>query len=145
MRGVLAGLAALVMLGGASAGQALTFKEGGDESMNCMATFEGTFEPGDADRMKRFLDGWWAKHKETYQYNMPRLSICLNSRGGSLSEAVKMADALVLGGYHTSNLGTAVPAGAVNARMAGWELCRHCGARISVEAFGPPSSLRDSV
>lgn len=113
MRGVLAGLAALVMIGVASEGQALTFKEGGDESMNCMATFEGTFEPGDADRMKRFLDSWWAKHEETYQYNMPRLSICLNSPGGSLSEAVKMADALVLGGYQTSNLGTAVPAGAV--------------------------------
>lgn len=113
MRGVLRGLAATALMIAATQAQALTFKEGGDASMNCMATFEGQIEPGDADRMKAFLEGWWAKHKETYQYNMPRLSICLNSPGGSLAEAVKMADTLVNNYYSMSNLGTAVPSGAV--------------------------------
>lgn len=113
MRERIAGLAAAAMMMVASEGQALTFKEGGDESMNCMATFEGQFQPGDAERMKTFLEDWWARNEETYQYNMPRLSICLNSPGGSLSEAVKMADALVKTYYSMSNLGTAVPAGAV--------------------------------
>ena len=115
MRGLLTGFAAALLIGMASPSSALTFKEGGDASMNCIATFDGQIEPGDADRMKAFLARWWAKHESTYKYEMPRLSICLNSPGGSLAEAVKMADALVRDNenYWMASLGTAVPAGAV--------------------------------
>lgn len=116
--------------------QAATFRLGGDPSLNCDMTIEGEIVAGDAVRFRQMLanfidaelpdpnvDDFW---NDVYGTSG---RICLDSPGGSMLEAIEMADTLAFGYLVRSDIapelnapdaaatviwqiGTAVPAGA---------------------------------
>jgi len=115
---------------------AATFRLGGDESLDCRMTIEGEIVEGDAERFRQMLSDYVLSRlpadisdgNEVYGA-METVRICLDSPGGSISEAIEMADTLAFGyrvhedigprmpEYWLSSLfvwrvGTAVPAGA---------------------------------
>lgn len=121
----------------AGTGQAADFRPGGDADMDCMMTMTGTIQPGDAEKFHSALKALLLNPKEAINgkslngiYNNGEAArICLNSPGGSLTEALKMGDILYsypeLFGFSFTDpngktqdagwigyLGTAVPAGA---------------------------------
>ncbi|WP_417207378.1 hypothetical protein [Antarctobacter sp.] len=112
-----AGLA-LALAAPASAAQ---FLDGGDADLGCILTVQGPIRSGDADGFRAaldrvvgdpyagesdFLDRW----DQVGGLAVPR--ICLDSPGGSLAEALKMADVLADPGgdnrYLYSGIGTAI-------------------------------------
>lgn len=99
---------------------------GGDQSLKCFATLSGPILPGDADKLHAFLAETYSANRggEVAGIAIPDIytdfqlgaRICLDSPGGSLAEAVRMADVL-LGGRdgdeeNLTGIGTAVSAGA---------------------------------
>lgn len=113
----------------AGAGQAADFRPGGDATMDCLMTMSGTIQPGDADRFHQALTSVMrnpphvlnGKTVNSIVNDGTPASLCLDSPGGSISEALKMADILYnydalhgpsQDGYWIGHLGTAVPAGA---------------------------------
>lgn len=104
---------------------AASFELGGDPDLNCVVTLRGQIEPGDSNALKAFV----AANKRTLlvddgQEVHRQTRLCLDSGGGSVSEALKIIDALVYGldvynapdeqwtfGFFRS-LGTAIPSGA---------------------------------
>ncbi|GAB2184144.1 COG3904 family protein [Roseibium sp. LAB1] len=102
---------------------AADFAEGGDAELICVATISGQIAPGDTEKLKTFLAGLWEKRDTPINGvvlgddtgNRSHGRLCLDSPGGSLSEAIRMADYLLKGygsSYWVHGLGTAVPAGA---------------------------------
>ena len=112
---------------------AATFELGGDESLNCRMKISGPIVEGDAERFRDFLavlydsvavmDDYSEKDKipDDLLYTPGQIRICLDGVGGSLSEAIEMADTLsygyrykeIKGGLSiTRPLGTAIPPGA---------------------------------
>lgn len=105
---------------------AAEISRGGAPEFNCIATISGTIAPGDAEKLRNFLTKMNSEPERevlpglTLSYiNMKandRMRICLDSPGGSLAEAIRMADILLsdFGNmYWAHGLGTAVPAGAI--------------------------------
>jgi len=97
---------------------------GGDRSLNCVATISGSIDVGDHQKLKSFLSSLEDRSDETIngisldelQRGYGRARLCLDSPGGSLAEAVGMADLLVKdfgSSYWINSLGTAVPPGAI--------------------------------
>lgn len=116
-------MALLLLPVAGSMASAADIKEGGDASLNCIATISGTIEPGDAEKLKSFLgnleDGGSLEINGVNLLSVmdgnQRARLCLDSPGGSLAEAIRMADSLLKdfdGSYWIHSLGTAVPAGA---------------------------------
>ena len=110
-----------------SAAWAADFAVGGDPDLNCFATVSGPIRTGDADRLHSFLQQTYSANREgtVAGVQIPAIwsdfqmgaRLCLNSPGGSLAEAVRMADVL-LGARDSEDenltgIGTAVPDGAV--------------------------------
>lgn len=124
----------------AAAADAASFRLGGDESLGCRMTIEGTIERGDAAQFRTMLadfinsigpasrdsdhSSWRWDYEDRFQGN---IRICLDSPGGSLTEAIEMADTLAFGYRVRSDIesrtsdiareviweiGTAIPAGA---------------------------------
>lgn len=103
---------------------AATFQAGGDADLRCIMTISGPIVAGDAQDFRAalhdiigdpykdnpVLDAFRAGNRDS------AIRICLDSRGGVLSEALKMADVLTSGerqyyGFYR-DIGTVVPAGA---------------------------------
>lgn len=118
-------LAPALLFAAAFSGQAAhsaDFIPGGDETLDCKLTLQGTITSGDADRFVEAIrthvlaEPW----QSTFEGSAPR-RICLDSPGGSLAEAIRMADVL-LGRrseeadspeyFHIRSIGTVVPADA---------------------------------
>jgi len=115
---------------------AATFRLGGDESLDCRMTIEGEIVEGDAERFRQMLVDYLndllpqdpnVDLSTNYHEWMEEVRICLDSPGGSISEAIEMADTLAYGYRVRSDItphvpglaqtiiwtiGTAVPAGA---------------------------------
>lgn len=113
--------------------RAATFELGGDETLNCVMTISGIIEEGDADRFRDFL--WSLYRNRTSESEIPYFSeygesrVCLDSPGGSIQEAIEIADTMVFGyrvSYRSSyyqqspaftvfvrSLGTAISSGSV--------------------------------
>ncbi len=99
--------------------QAAELTRGGDDYMGCIATLSGPIVKGDADRLasllpdlQREIDAAYAAEQgiqssDSFSLGFQAMRLCLNSPGGSLSEAIRMGDIL-----HDQALGTAVPRGA---------------------------------
>ena len=113
--------AAFVLLAGpvvAQGAKAAEFNRGGDASLNCAMTMRGEIMPGDAERFLAALRRYVLPNDDAYTYALPQ-RICLDSRGGSLAEAVKMVDVLLARGElgadertRLTSIGTAIPGGA---------------------------------
>ncbi|MEP1423583.1 MAG: hypothetical protein ABJX32_17855 [Tateyamaria sp.] len=116
-------LSLALALSSASCVRAADFKLGGDPDLSCFATLSGLILPGDADRLHAFLDQTYSANREgrVAGVSIPAMwsdfqtgaRLCLNSPGGSLTEAVRMADVL-LGARDDEDesltgIGTAVP------------------------------------
>jgi hypothetical protein len=117
----------------ATSAKSATFSFGGSPELNCVMTISGTIEPGDALRFRNFLgrlaNDLLAGVEDAHSTRLGRIElgtqrICLDSPGGSVTEAIEMADTLAFG-YRvqeitpTTNLlllvrtlGTAIPDGA---------------------------------
>src|SRR6056297_797478 len=123
MKSVLRILSVTATLGAAlpgTTGSAAEFVPGGDDTLNCELTLRGNIVPGDADRFLEALRTHVLARPEQVSGQPAPRRICLESPGGSLSEAIRMADVLLgkrsdaQGGERNRirNLGTVVPAGA---------------------------------
>lgn len=91
-----------------------------DDFLNCIVKISGPLETGDAVKLSAFMDRLVASgeydgltaSEYSYSrsnarfYNEKRYRICLDSQGGSFTEALKIAD------YVSQALGTAIPRGA---------------------------------
>lgn len=136
--GILLQLGGLMLWLLASSAGAATFRLGGDESLDCRMTISGQILPGDAEKFRAFLPklidyvGPLDAPVFEKQYTGGRAfhRLCLDSDGGSLSEAIKIADTLVygyklretfdpdsenleyFGAILPRRMGTAIPAGA---------------------------------
>jgi len=116
--------------------QAATFRLGGDADLNCRMSIEGEIVAGDAERFREMLASYVASLLpddpsvnvwDNLGAYLQDVRICLDSPGGSLSEALEMADTLAFG-YRVRQeiadrepsltsaiiwtVGTAIPAGA---------------------------------
>lgn len=117
-------LAPALLFAAAFSGQAAhsaDFIPGGDETLDCKLTLQGTITSGDADRFVEAIRTHVLAEpvQDTGEGPAPR-RICLDSPGGSLAEAIRMADVL-LGRrseadysefFHMRSIGTVVPADA---------------------------------
>lgn len=117
--------------------QAATFELGGNDSLNCRMTMRGAIEPGDAQRFREFLAHFLNHATEGQEHALQTrygfqgegvLRLCLDSPGGSLTEAIEMADTLAfdyrvrseiaphlrneMAPVFVAHIGTAVPDGA---------------------------------
>jgi len=115
---------AILWLGAPAVPQAAEITLGGDPALGCIATVKGPIVSGDAKKLQSLLKQLDAAPK-TDVVNGIRLSdmmvmanargrLCLDSPGGSLVEAIRMADYLLkdFDAYWMHSIGTAVPAGA---------------------------------
>lgn len=117
-------------------GHSATFRLGGDESLACRMTIEGEIVEGDAQRFRDMLVGYIndllpqdpnVDLSTNFHEYLEDVRICLDSPGGSILEAIEMADTLAYGYRVRSDIaprvpglaseivwsiGTAVPAGA---------------------------------
>jgi len=109
----------------ATGASAARIDPGGDESLGCILTISGVIAPGDAERLRAALEREIGDPYAGDSDFLDRLDgrrglapprICLNSEGGSLPDALLMADVLTRSdddmGHLYSSIGTAVPAGA---------------------------------
>ncbi|MBN9672027.1 hypothetical protein [Roseibium aggregatum] len=112
-----------ILVAGVSSANSAEIAVGGDRSLNCIATISGPIATGDAQKLKSFLDDLSGRSNESIngvsllalQDGNTRARLCLDSPGGSLAEAVRMADLLLKdfgSNYWVNSLGTAVPSGA---------------------------------
>ena len=135
--GVLAMCICLFLAGHA---HAANFKLGGDASLNCRVSVSGQIVPGDAEKFRAILvdlvnsaydfGSDFDPHRTRWgSVDVGLNRICLDSPGGSITEAIKMADTLAYGfkiqadiaplaksdwapSVLIPTLGTAIPAGA---------------------------------
>jgi len=88
---------------------------GGNGFMGCIATLDGPIESGDADKLRTtidtlakrvhaaYLEDHGLRPEDTAERSFGFARLCLNSPGGSLQDALKMADML-----YEARLGTAI-------------------------------------
>lgn len=80
------------------------FMLGGDQSLNCVITISGLIQPGDAERFRESIPelGKYLNDKHNGSllevlHSFGQNRICLNSPGGDIDEAIRIADTLAFG------------------------------------------------
>lgn len=124
MRVFLLFFAIFTFLAWSATARALEIVPGGDEGLNCVATLKGQFVKGDTERVYAFLKSAITDDPETSFRGLRKsdpinLRLCLDSPGGSIIEALRMADMLLNDTedswkhFWIGQTGTAVAEGAV--------------------------------